>query len=75
MEKICQIHIIHVGGKSGIDRVTDEMLKYKGEAVTDWMHTCNILGWKEGKVALRLDIEMTKTTMFCPSLQRKKNQV
>lgn len=35
----------------GIDGITDEILKYEGEAVTDKINAvCNHVSWMEGKV-------------------------
>ena len=38
------------GKAPGIDGITAEMLKYGGEAISDWMHAMCILAWKEGRV-------------------------
>jgi len=40
-----------IGKASDIDGITAEMLKYGGEAISDWMHVMCILAWKEGRVS------------------------
>jgi len=49
-EVVKAIGDLKCGKAPGIDGITAEMLKYGGEAISDWMHAMCILAWKEGRV-------------------------